>query len=115
LVVDIVLLWRGRWQTGMRLAKLAANLLLLVVIAVLISGHAAWLVQYTGSGFFGVLTNFPAGDVSDAELTLAIAMSIVQFGLIIAMIVTLVETLEIGYRLFRQMMGWDAASSLLAS
>ncbi len=115
LVVDIVLLWRGRWQIGTRLAKIAANLFILVVIAVLISGHAAWLAQNTGSGFFGLLTNLPVGEVSEAELTLMITMYFVQFGLIIATIVTLVETLEIGYRLFRQIMGWDAASSILAS
>lgn len=115
LVVDIVLLWRRYWQIGTRVAKIAANLFTLAVIAVLISGHAAWLAQHTGSGFFGVMTSLPVGEVSEAELTLIITMYFVQFGLIIATIVTLVETVEIGYRLFRQIMGWDAASSMLAS
>jgi hypothetical protein len=115
LVVDIVLLWRGRWQLGTRLAKIVANLFSLVVIAVLISGHAAWLAQHTGSGFFGLLSNLPAGVASDAELTLTIAMYFVQWGLIIAMIVTVIETLEVVYRFFRQIMGWDSALSLVAS
>lgn len=115
LVVDIVLLWRGRWQTGTRLAKIASNLFSMVVIAVLISGHAAWLAQHTGSGFFDLLSNLPAGEASDAELTLTVAMYFVQFGLIIAMIVTVIETLEIGYRLFRQIMGWDSVPPVLAS
>jgi hypothetical protein len=39
-------------------------------------------------------------------------MYFVQVGLIIATIVILIETIEIGYRLFRQMMGWDASSML---
>jgi hypothetical protein len=115
LIVDITLLWRGRWQTGTRLAKMASNLFSLAVIAVLISGHAAWLEEHTGSGFFGVLSNLPIGQAPDAELTLTIAMSFVQIGLIIAMIVILVETLEIGYRLFRHFIGWDASSILPTS
>jgi hypothetical protein len=115
LLVDIALLWRGRWQTSTRLAKIASNLFSIGVIAVLISGHAAWLAQHTGSGFFDLLSNFPEFLASDAQLTLAIAMYFIQFGLIIAMIVIVVETIEIGYRLFRQIMGWDSTPSLLAS
>lgn len=105
LVVDIVLLWRGRWQPGTRLAKIAVNLFSMVVIAVLISGHAAWLAQHTGTGFFGLLSHLPIGEASDADLTLMISMYFIQCGLIIAMIVTVIETLEVGYRLLRQVMG----------
>ena len=112
LVVDIALLWRGRWQPGTRLAKIAANLFSMAVIAVLISGHSAWLAQHTGNGFFGLLSNLPVGQASEAELTLMIAMYFIQFGLIIAMIVTVIETLKNGYRFFRQIVGWDSALSL---
>ena len=115
LVVDIVLLWRWRWQPGTRLAKIASNLFSIFVIAVLILGHAAWLTQHTGHGFFGLLSNLPVGETSDAELTLTIAMYFVQLGLIIALIVMVIETLEIGYRFFRQIMGWDSALFVVAS
>lgn len=115
LVVDIVLLWRGRWQPGTRLAKIAANLFSIVVVAVLISGHSAWLAQHAAGNFFGLLSNLPVGKASDAELTLTIAMYFIQWGLIIAMIVTVIETLEVGYRFFRQIMGWDTALSLVDS
>ena len=115
LVVDIVLLWRGRWQPGTRLAKIAANLFSMVVISVLISGHAAWLVEHSGSGFFGLLSNLQVGEASAAELTLTIAMYFIQWGLIIAMIVMVIETLEVSYRFFRQIMGWDSALALVAS
>ena len=115
LVVDIALLWRGRWQPGTRLAKIAANLFAMVVIAVLISGHATWLAQHTGDGFFGLLSNLPGSAASDAELTLTIAMYFIQFGLIIAMIVTVIETLGVGYRFFRQIIGWDSALPLVTS
>lgn len=113
LVVDITLLWRGRWQTGTRLAKITANLLAMVVLVVLISGHAAWLTQQTGSGFFGVLSNLPVGQAPEAELTLTVGMFFIQLSLIIALIVITIETLEVGYRLFRQIMGWDDAVSVL--
>jgi hypothetical protein len=112
LVVDIVLLWRGRWQTGTRLAKIAANLFSLVVIGLLISGHAVWLAQHTGHSFFGLLSNLPAIVTSGEELTLPAAMYFIQLGLIIAMIVTVIETIEAGYRFFHQLMGWDSALSL---
>jgi len=115
LVVHIALFWRGRWQLGMRLAIIAANLFSLLVIAVLISGHGAWLAQHTGSGFFSLLSNLPVGEVPDAALTLVIVMYLVQFGLIIAMIVTVIETIEVGYRFIRQLIGWDLALSQVAS
>jgi hypothetical protein len=73
------------------------------------------LAQHTASGFFDLLSNLPVGAASDAELTLMIAMYFVQFGLIIAMIVTVIETIEVGYRFFRQLIGWDSALSLVAS
>ena len=110
LLVDIVLLWRRRWETGTRLAKIASNLFSIIVIAVLISGHATWLAEHTQSGFFGMLSNLPVGEVPTAQLTLTIAMFFVQWGLIIAMIVTVVETIEIGYRFFRQIMGGKTAA-----
>jgi len=62
-----------------------------------------------------LLSNLPVGETSDAELTLTIAMYFVQLGLIIALIVMVIETLEIGYRFFRQIMGWDSALSVVAS
>jgi hypothetical protein len=107
LLVDIVLLWRGRWQPGTRLAKIIANLFSIVVIAVLISGHVAWFAQQGVTGFFGLLEDLPAGTASQGELTLTFAMYLVQWGLIIALIITVIETIEIGYRFFRQLMGWD--------
>ena len=111
LVVNIVLLWRGRWETGTRLAKIAVNLFSIVVIAMLISGHAAWLAQHTGSGFFDLLGNLPISKITSSEQTLIIAMFAIQIALIIAMIITVIETIEVAYRFFRQMMGWDTALS----
>jgi len=108
LALDLVLLWRGRWQTGTRFAKIAANLFSMGVIAVLISGHTAWFTQHTGRDFFGLLSSLPKMIATDAQLTLTIVMFIVQWSLIIAMIVTVIETIELGYRFFRQIMGWDS-------
>lgn len=112
LVVDFMLLRRGRWQVGTRLAKIASNVFSMVVIGLLITGHTAWLEQQTGSGFFGALSNLPAIAASDAELTLTVAMFFFQAGLIIALIVILIETLEIGYRLFKQYTGWETDAAL---
>ena len=115
LAVDLALLWHGRWQIGTRLSKIASNLFSMVVITVLISGHAAWLTQHTSGGFFGLLSNLPIGKAPDAELTLTVAMFFIQWGLIIAMIVMLIETIQVGYRFFRQIMGWDSAPAEIDS
>jgi hypothetical protein len=115
LVVDFFLLWRGRWETGTRMTKVASNLLSIVVIAVLISGHSAWLAQHSSNGFFGMLNNLPVLAPNGPEATLTIAMFAVQWALIVAMIVTVVETVETGYRLFRQLTGLDEAISMAGS
>jgi hypothetical protein len=115
LVIDLVLLWRGRWQFGTRLAKLASNLFSIVVIAVLISGHTAWFAQHTDSGLLGLLSNLPIGEVTDAEFTLTLTMFFVQWGLIIAMVITVIETIGIGYRCLSQALGWDSALAMAAS
>ena len=107
LVVNIVLLWRGRWQLSTRLAKLAANLFSIFVLAVLIAEHSAWLSEQTGSDFFGLLSSMPEWLASIPEQTLLVAMYFIQWGLVIALIVMTVETVELGYRTFRQVMGWD--------
>ena len=112
LLVDILLLWRGRWEMGTRLAKLAANLFSLGVLAVLISGHNAWLAQHTTTGFFNVLGHLPTGAAPDAASTLAVAMYFVQWGLLIALIVILVETITSGWRLLRQALGWNTPPSM---
>ncbi len=108
LVVDIMLLWRGRWQPGTRLAKIVANLFSIVVIGLLISGHTAWFAQQGVSSIFSLPNHLSAVTSSNAELTLMITTYIIQWGLIIALNVTIIETLEIGYRFFTQIMGWEA-------
>jgi hypothetical protein len=107
--VNIVLLWRGRWQTGTRLAKIAANLFSIMVITILISGHAAWFTQQGVNGFINLLNNLPAGLAANSEMTLKIMMYLIQWSLIIALIILVIETIEVGYRFFRQIMGWDSA------
>jgi hypothetical protein len=114
LVVDAIVLWRGRWQVGTRLAKILANLFSIYVLAVLVSGHSAWIAEHTGGNFFDLISLLPVGLASGAVNTLTVAMFFVQWGLIIAMIVTVVETFTASYRLFKQIMGWDAAFSEVA-
>ena len=43
IVLDIVLLWYGRWQRATRLAAIGSNLFSLSVLLVLIRGHSQWL------------------------------------------------------------------------
>jgi hypothetical protein len=108
IIIDVVLLWRGRWTLGMRLVKIAGNLFDLVVIGVLIAAHQAWLAPYTDGtfvGFFTMLANI------GAEMTQeTIQVMVVQgflIGLVVAFIVESLETLGQIYNLVRQSLGLD--------
>lgn len=108
IVVDVVLLWRGRWSLGMRLLKIAGNLFDLVVIGVLIAAHQAWLAPYTDGTFVGFFTML--ADVGETMSSETIQVMVVQgflIGLVVAFIVEALETLGQVYNLVRQSLGLD--------
>lgn len=101
--VDVFLLWRGRWDTGTRLAKIAANLFGIYVLLVLITGHNAWLVEQGASQFLSFFEMLP--QISEAGGTQAaiIGMHGFRLAFIIALIVTSIETVKMVYQLIKQL------------
>ncbi|HLE14966.1 MAG TPA: hypothetical protein VI776_09470 [Anaerolineales bacterium] len=105
-VLDVYLLWRGRWTTATRLVKIGVNLFSIYILAQLLGGHNAWLAERGATGFFSSLENLPQGITSfPAETTQILVMQAFRMAFIIALIVTAVETAGQAYRLVRRLAG----------
>jgi hypothetical protein len=100
IALDVITLWRGKWETLTRLAKIGVNLFSLYVLFVLISGHNAWLVEQGVGGFFSFLETLGEG-VFDAEATLILGMQAFRMAFIIAAIVISVDTVNMVYKLIK--------------
>ena len=101
IALDVILLWRGRWETGTRLAKISTNLFGIYVLYVLIAGHNAWLAQHGVGGFLSFLEALPEGDPMGTESVLTISMHAFRMAFIIALIVTVVDTIKRVYQLLK--------------
>jgi hypothetical protein len=104
--LDIYLLWQGRWTTASRVARLAANLLGLAVLALLLQGHNAWLAEHGATGFLTDVGRLAADTDANWQL---VVMQAFRLGLGIALIVTLAETAVQVYRLLRSVLSGSAA------
>jgi hypothetical protein len=105
IAVDVILLWRGRWETGTRLAKIGTNLFGLYVLYVLIVGHNAWLAQEGLNNFFSYLEALPEGAFPARESVLVISMHAFRLAFIIALIVVSVDTIKMVYQLLKRLIG----------
>ena len=105
IALDVILLWRGRWETGTRLAKIGTNLFGIYVLYVLIAGHNAWLAQEGVGGFLSYLEALPEGAISNQESVLVIGMHAFRLAFIIALIVVSVDTIKMVYQLLKQLIG----------
>lgn len=105
IALDVILLWRGRWETGTRLAKIGTNLFGLYVLYVLVSGHNAWLAQEGVGGFLTFLEVLPEGAISSQESVLVISMHAFRLAFTIALIVVSVDTIKIVYQLLKRLIG----------
>ncbi len=97
ILLDIILLWRGRWEVSTRLAKIGTDGFSLVLLYLLYQGHVNWANQM---GFSGSMieqfqfTNSPQG------LQL-IGMACFRLAFFVALIVVAVSTFFRIYRLIK--------------
>jgi hypothetical protein len=101
IMLDVILLWRGKWETGTRMAKIGTNLFGLYVLYVLIAGHNAWLVEQGVGGFLSFLDTLSEGTF-DQEATLILGMQAFRMAFIIAAIVVSVDTVKMVYQLVKR-------------
>ncbi len=97
IVLDIVLLWRGRWELSTRIEKIGTNIFSIVLLCLLLQGQMAWLNQMGVSDFVierFQFTNTPGG----FQL---IGMASFRLAFLVALIVIAVQTMIRIYRLIR--------------
>jgi hypothetical protein len=95
ILLDIVLLWRGRWELSTRIAKIGANIFSIGLLSLLLQGQMAWLNQMGVSDFVVEqfqFTNTPRG----FQL---IGMASFRLAFLVALIVIAVQTMIRIYRL----------------
>lgn len=97
IALDIYLLWQGRWQNVSRMAKLALDIFSIIVLALLVQGHTAWLVERDAGGFFTSLEGLGAG-TSGIQV---IGMHIFRITFGMALIGKIIEVIVTGFRLIR--------------
>jgi hypothetical protein len=101
IALDVILLWRGKWETATRLGKIATNLFSIYVLYILIAGHNAWLAEQGVGGFLSFLDTLSEG-VFDQEATLILGMQAFRMAFIIAAIVISVDTVKMVYQLVKR-------------
>ncbi|MBK5107341.1 MAG: hypothetical protein JJE12_04395 [Anaerolineales bacterium] len=111
IALDVILLWRGKWETATRLAKIGTNLFSIYVLYVLISGHNVWLAEQGVGGFLSFIDTIGEG-VFDAEATLILGMQAFRMAFIIAAIVLSVDTVNLVYKLLKRQITHAAKISL---
>lgn len=98
IALDVYLVWQGRWTTLNRLALLAANLFSIAVLALLVQGHTAWLQAHGVTSFAIAMQKLGEDMLANGQI-----LTIWAFWLAfsVALIVTILETLGMIYRLGR--------------
>ncbi len=96
--LNIYLLWQGRRSAISRFVKIAANLFSIFVLALLVQGHNAWLAAWGAGGFFDSLEVISSIAGGEWEV---VGMQAYRLAFVVALIVTVIETLVMFYRLVR--------------
>lgn len=96
IALDIYLLWKSRWTPVSRVARIAVNLLSIIVLALLVQGHNAWLVEQGAAGFLSGIQSLAANSESGWQIFTVQAFRL-AFG--VALIVISIETIVQAFQL----------------
>jgi hypothetical protein len=96
--LDIYLLWQRRWGTPTRLAKIAVNVLSIVILTLLVQGHTTWLAEQGAGGLFVDLEQL-SGNLKGGWQIVGMQAFRLAFG--VALIVTTIETIVMIFRMVR--------------
>lgn len=110
--LDVFLLWRGRWELGSRITKIAIDLFGVGVLLVLVQAHNTWLAQHGITGLMSWVNTLPIGGLFSAEQTQIMVVSGFRIGFVVALIVTAIETITETFRLVRGLLTRSAAPIL---
>lgn len=99
--LDIFLLWRGRWELGSRIAKIAVDLFGVGVLLALVLSHNTWLAQHGITGFMSWVDSLPSGSQFSTEQVQIMIVSGFRIGFVVALIVSSIEAISEIFRLVR--------------
>ncbi len=109
IVLDIWLLWKGRWEATTRFAKIGVGVVSMAILIVLLREHSEFLSEFGINGFLDGLNQFSE---INAYSNPFIGMIAFRIGLTIAFIITAIETLVQFYRLLRVVLKGNEVKSL---
>ncbi|MFN2196033.1 MAG: hypothetical protein ACK2UW_07920 [Anaerolineales bacterium] len=110
--LNIILLWRGRWEIPTRLAKIGLNIFGIYILGLLISGHNIWLAEHGIRGFLAIQEAFPPGAAYDPAAMQVLVMQIFRMAFMIALIVSVVETVRLSILLVRDLVKRGSSQTL---
>jgi hypothetical protein len=97
ILLDIILLWRGRWEISTRIAKIGINIFSLVLLYLLFQGQVAWSDQMGIGSSMAEQFQF----INTPQGFQLIGMASFQLAFFVAFIVIAVDTADRIYRLIR--------------
>jgi hypothetical protein len=101
--LNVILLWRGKWETGTRLAKIMLNTYGIAVLALLINNHNLWLVEHNATGFLTVIRSISQANLSNDTAAQILAMQVYRMVFIIALVAIVADTARIGWSLIKNL------------
>lgn len=113
--LNVVLLWRGKWEIGTRLTKIALNLFGISILALLINSHTSWLAAHNASGFFSSLESITQDGQIDTTAARILSMQVYRLVFIVALLATSVDTLRVGWRFVRGLIDRSGAPTHISS
>ena len=97
-LMNVFLLWRGRWQLGTRLLWIGMEIYNVFVLALLVIGHNRWLTARSSGGFLDSIEVIEG--IADGGWEL-VGMHGFRIAFGVALIVTVIEIMASIYRLVR--------------
>jgi len=103
-LMNVFLLWRGRWELGTRLLRIGLEIYNVFVLALLVIGHNRWLAARSSGGFLDSIEAIEG--IADGGWEL-VGMHGFRIAFGVALIVTVIEILASIYRLVRSRLRSD--------
>lgn len=98
IIVDIYLIWQGRWTMFNRLALLATNLFSIVVLSLLVQAHTIWLQAHGVTNFVEAMSKLAEDVFANGQI---VTMWAFWMAFTVALIVTVIEAIAHTVRLLR--------------
>lgn len=91
IVLDVMLLYRGRWELSTRIAKIGIDAFGVGVLIVLLAAHNHWLAAHGAGGLLSFVDAIPTSGSFSSETVQILVVNGFRIGFSVALIVTVIE------------------------